>query len=101
MNNKLKPCPFCGSVYLSVLDYESRYRVECKFCKTRTGICDSEAEAIKAWNSRVEPMFSPDEIDEIRRVFDISIHQIPISYYTKIRESIVEKCAKALKGGKE
>lgn len=65
MNFELKPCPFCGNVHLSVLDYESRHRVECPFCGTRTGNYNSEQDAIDAWNRRVQPSFTPDELEEI------------------------------------
>ena len=65
--SKPKPCPFCGSVHLSVLDFESRYRVECNFCKARTGIWNSERDAIDAWNKRVEPTFTHDEIEPFCR----------------------------------
>ncbi len=95
MNFELKPCPFCGSVHLSVLDYESRYRVECNFCKARTGIWDSKAEAIEEWNRRIEPTFTPDELDAIRRnVRDWRAER----ELSKIEQSIIDKCNAALKG---
>lgn len=97
MSDKLKPCPFCGSVHLSVLDYESRYRVECNFCKARTGIWDSEADAVDEWNRRVEPAFTLDEIDTIRRMF---AERYPRARtLPELEQNIIEKCKKALKGG--
>lgn len=92
MNDELKPCPFCGSVHLSVLDYESRYRVECNFCKARTGIWDSKAEAIEEWNRRIEPTFTPDERDAIKKMFEEHFEGKPHE------EAIIKKCDDTLKG---
>lgn len=91
MNNELKPCPFCGSVHLSVLGFESRYRVECNFCKARTGIWDSEADAVDEWNRRVEFNLSPKEIEELRKKFSSAIHDIPVSYYTEVRKPCIDE----------
>ena len=54
--NKLKPCPFCGSVECYVVrDYElSKAWVKCICCGADTRICDSKEEAIEAWNRRVD-----------------------------------------------
>lgn len=94
MDNKLKPCPFCGSVHLSVLDYESRYRVECNFCKARTGIWDSEADAVDEWNRRVRSTFTYRELYAIYEVFTAPN---PSRFLTDGYHSIVEKCELALK----
>lgn len=92
MNFELKPCPFCGSVHLSVLDYESRYRVECNFCKARTGIWDSKAEAIEEWNRRVGFKLTSEEIEELHKKFSSAILDIPASYYMEVRKPYVDKC---------
>lgn len=91
MSDKLKPCPFCGSVHFSVLDFESRYRVECNFCKARTGIWNSEQDAIDAWNRRVQPTFAPDERDAIKEMFEEHFEGKPHE------EAIIKKCYAAMK----
>ena len=52
----LKPCPFCASdnVRIAVTMHESWYYGECESCGGRTDFCDSQAEAIAAWNARAE-----------------------------------------------
>lgn len=61
MNEKLKPCPFCGSVADIVEDISGRkaYHVACRNSKCFMGMglpiwCKSEIEAVKAWNRRAE-----------------------------------------------
>lgn len=50
---ELKPCPFCGGVASKRLFYKGKYRVHCNVCDAHSGdVCDTEAEAIEAWNSR-------------------------------------------------
>ena len=93
MNDELKPCPFCGSVNLSVLDYESRHRVECPFCGTRTGNYNSEQDAIEAWNRRVQPTFTPDERDAIKEMFEEHFEGKPHE------ETIIKQCYAAMKRG--
>lgn len=55
MNEKLKPCPFCGSsmcqIYRSI--GESVY-VRCNTCNSTSGIKENIDAAIKAWNRRAE-----------------------------------------------
>lgn len=97
MSDKLKPCPFCGKLHHEVSDYKPVYRVECTFCGAKTGNCSSAQEAIEEWNCRIEPTFTPDELDAIRRMFDGRYprgRKLP-----EIEQSIIDKCAKALKGG--
>ena len=57
---KLKPCPFCGGEASIDWGYHLygppvTYNVECRRCTAKIEYpYDSEEEAIKAWNRRVE-----------------------------------------------
>jgi Lar family restriction alleviation protein len=52
MSADLLPCPHCGGeAQDDFIDGES-YLIECSVCRAETGIKDSEAEAITAWNRR-------------------------------------------------
>lgn len=53
--------------------------------------------AIDAWNWRIEPNFTPDELDAIRRMF---AERYPRARkLSEIEQSIIGKCKKALEGG--
>ena len=61
--NELKPCPFCGSEKLVILEEVAygnilNYAVCCDFdhggCGATSGYRISEKEAIEAWNRRVD-----------------------------------------------
>lgn len=58
MNDKLKPCPFCGgkAVRLNFLDRElMRTMFGCRKCHTTVQFArTTEAEAIEAWNTRAD-----------------------------------------------
>lgn len=98
MNDKLNPCPFCGgeAKFFEDKDYQI-YSVTCTECDAGTNAYGIEQDAIDAWNRRAEPTFTPDELDAIRRnVCDWRAER----ELSKIEQSIIEKCAKALKGGK-
>lgn len=53
MNEKLKPCPFCGNSDIYLAGY-SVYWCECKNCKAETGAHNTKESAIESWNMRVE-----------------------------------------------
>lgn len=96
---KIKQCPFCGEkakiYWNNVWDYGV---VKCDACGATTGRFDYDKSAIKAWNKRAQPEFTPDELDAIRRMFADRYprtHKLP-----EIEQSIIDKCAKVLKGGR-
>lgn len=52
---ELKPCPFCGGTNLTIINvYGEEYYVDCSTCTTCGPGGETEEEAIKAWNRRVE-----------------------------------------------
>lgn len=59
MNEKLKPCPFCGSDKIIVqehkcIGFDDSFGVECLYCKTQSYLFfESKKEAVEAWNRRV------------------------------------------------
>lgn len=68
MNNKLKPCPFCGSTRVRVMysDINKAHVVYCTNCKASTNIAVREEDANYLWNKRAEPerkkgTWKPDE----------------------------------------
>ena len=67
MNDELKPCPFCGGeAVISGCD-GGDWIVICNVCDASIGDKGTEREAIEEWNLRIEPTFTPDELDAIRR----------------------------------
>ena len=61
MNDKLKPCPFCGNeptliVYRGKDGWRDRYAVLCRYddggCGAESGWYHYEEETIEAWNRR-------------------------------------------------
>lgn len=51
--NELKPCPFCGRKAKMYGKREGLPWVGCKYCAGQTACCDTEEEAVEAWNRRV------------------------------------------------
>lgn len=96
MNNELKPCPFCGGeAKLKEIEYLGLYIV-CSKCGAKTSYRLRRSLIVKMWNRRVQPPFTPDELDAIRRMF---AERYPrASKLPEIEQSIIDKCAKALKG---
>ena len=54
--DKLKPCPFCGSKEIHVMDMGYPHWIYCMKCgaKVHGGTCSAK-ESIEAWNRRAEP----------------------------------------------
>lgn len=58
MPEELKPCPFCGSNFIFGGPFQIgrggplHYAYKCADCFAEGPICDTEEEAISAWNRR-------------------------------------------------
>ena len=100
MNDSLKPCPFCGGHAIIDGCDDTLWIVICKECNASIGYKETEQEAIEAWNSRVEPTFTPDELDAIRRNVRGNCVLL-VREFSKIEQSIIDKCNHALKGEAE
>lgn len=99
MSVKLKPCPFCGGHAIIDGCDDGQWIVICKECATSIGYNETKQEAIEEWNWRIEPTFTPDQLKEIRLIFDIGVRKLPDSRWVEIWQSIVDKCDDTLKGG--
>lgn len=64
---RIKPCPFCGGEAILDETNENEVFVGCCNCYALTGLYCYKQDAIDAWNRRIEPTFTPDEIDVIAR----------------------------------
>lgn len=97
MSDKLKPCPFCGGEAIVDGCDDTLWSVICEKCNASIDYNETKHDAIIAWNSRIRPTFTPDELDAIRRnVCDWRAER----ELSKIEQSIIDKCAKALKGAR-
>ena len=95
MNDSLKPCPFCGGHAIIDGCDDTLWIVICKECNASIGYKETEQEAIEAWNSRVQPTFTPDELDAIRRNVRGNCVLL-VREFSKIEQSIIDKCNAAL-----
>ena len=96
MSDKLKPCPFCGGKAIVSGCDDTLWSVICKKCAASIDYNETKQEAIEEWNRRVQPMFTPDELDAIRRNVSDWRAKRELS---KIEQAIIDKCDAALKGG--
>ncbi len=55
MNEKLKPCPFCGGRPYVDRGQGDYVAIDCQECDASGAICDTEVEAISCWNHRACP----------------------------------------------
>jgi Lar family restriction alleviation protein len=60
-DDRLKPCPFCGSdqsIHVdSGHDIDEGFYIECDNCWLYMGCFETEHDAIKTWNKRVDYMY--------------------------------------------
>lgn len=96
MSVKLKPCPFCGGHAIIDGCDDGQWIVICKECATSIGYNETKQEAIDAWNWRIEPTFTLDELDAIRRMFRDRYPRA--RELSEIEQSIIDKCDAMLKG---
>lgn len=96
MNDKLKPCPFCGGKAIIDGCDETLWITICKKCNASIDYKETKQDAIDAWNRRIEPTFTLDELDAIRRNVSDWRAERELS---KIEQSIIDKCDDILKGG--
>lgn len=52
-DDNLLPCPFCGGEAMAVQERDG-FSGRCKLCWSGTDVCNTEAEAIAAWNRRAK-----------------------------------------------
>ena len=52
----LKPCPFCGGEAKYYYYTPRDHNIECESCSNGTCLHETKAEAVTAWNTRVETL---------------------------------------------
>lgn len=93
MSDKLKPCPFCGGKAIIDGCDDTLWITICKKCNASIGYKETKQDAIDAWNRRIEPTFTPDEIDIIARYM-----RQDFDGNGALERAILKKCNAALKG---
>ena len=99
MSDEVKPCPFCGGEAFFSERVEYGVKVVCKNCWNESKFYHDKIDAIIAWNSRIEPTFTPDELDAIRRMFECRCPRP--QQLSAFETTIINKCKAALKGARE
>ena len=94
MNDSLKPCPFCGA-HAKIKTLFDDFYIEIFEGRATRAIYATKQDAIDAWNSRVQPTFTPDELDAIRRNVRGNCVLL-VREFSKIEQSIIDKCNAAL-----
>ncbi len=93
MDNKLKPCPFCGGKAIQSDCGYGLQQILCCDCGAHSGFFPTILLARAAWNKQVSP-FTLDELDAIRRMF---AERYPRARkLSEIEQSIIRKCNYAL-----
>ena len=59
--DKLKPCPFCGSNNLTLTEAMGEFWTLCGYCEVSSGMESSLSGAYEAWNTRVPDLSAIDE----------------------------------------
>lgn len=59
MAEKIKPCPFCGSKDIEILEWTFKndintWQVECQECGVSGSMYSIKAEAVEEWNRRAD-----------------------------------------------
>ena len=74
--DNLLPCPFCGGETSVRLYYKGRYAVHCNRCDAHMELDNTEADAIEAWNTRVNGSETEETSDNAPlRTCEIEIHE--------------------------
>ena len=96
MSDELNPCPICGA-HAKIKTLFDDFYIEIFEGRATRAIYATKQDAIDAWNRCcVQPTFTPDELDAIRRnVRDWRAER----ELSKIEQAIIDKCANAVKGG--
>ena len=75
MPEKLLNCPFCGGDDSKVLLIGGLFKALCPACKASTGLYNTEAEAITAWNQRQPDNELVEALEETKKLEKLKIEQ--------------------------
>lgn len=54
MVGQAKPCPFCGTTHLELIEAMGEYWVLCKVCNSSSGARSTRKTALDLWNLRAK-----------------------------------------------